>query len=107
MVMENLADPPATPGLIALLGSGETASSGGAVFEHVARRLAPPLRVAILETPAGFQPNSAHVAAKVAAFVETRLRNTGHRWRWLRRGAVERPKALTIRTLPPGSWTPA
>jgi hypothetical protein len=38
-------------------------------------RLAPPVRVAILETPAGFQPNSELVAGKMAEFVSRRLQN--------------------------------
>lgn len=63
------------PGLIALLGSGETGPTGGAVYELLARRARKPLRVAILETPAGFQPNSAQVAGKVANYMATRLRS--------------------------------
>lgn len=62
-------------GAIALLGSGETSPSGGAVFERLARGLDAPLCAAVLETPAGFQPNSAQVAGKVAAFLSVRLQN--------------------------------
>ena len=47
------------PGLIALFGSGETALAGRGVHEYLFRRLRAPIRVAVLETPAGFQPNSA------------------------------------------------
>jgi len=39
------------------------------------RRLGRPVRVAVLETPAGFQPNSAWVAGRLASFVEERLQN--------------------------------
>lgn len=39
------------------------------------RRLSPPIRVAVLETPAGFQPNSALVAEKMAEFVRHHLQN--------------------------------
>jgi hypothetical protein len=39
------------------------------------RQLEPPIRVAILETPAGFQPNSALVARKMAEFLEQHLQN--------------------------------
>lgn len=63
------------PGLIVLFGSGETAPGSGAVYDAVARQLPSPLRVAVLETPAGFQPNSAHVAGKVADFLRTRLQS--------------------------------
>lgn len=61
------------PGPIALLGSGETGPVGGLVYDLMARRAGTPFRVAILETPAGFQPNSARVAGKVAEFLQTRL----------------------------------
>jgi hypothetical protein len=63
----------AAPGPIAILGSGETGPVGGSVFELLARRVPAPLKVAILETPAGFQPNSARVAGKVAEYLDTRL----------------------------------
>jgi hypothetical protein len=39
------------------------------------RRLGQPIRVAILETPAGFQPNSAWVAGRLASFIKERLQN--------------------------------
>lgn len=63
------------PGLIALLGSGETSSSGRKVFEFLFARRQVPVRVALLETPAGFQPNSALVAGKVGQFLEHSLQN--------------------------------
>ncbi|PWH11701.1 MAG: cysteinyl-tRNA synthetase [Anaerolineae bacterium] len=62
-------------GPIAFLGSGETSLAGGRVFEHLARQIEQPLRIAILETPAGFELNSAQVAARVANFLQTRLSN--------------------------------
>ncbi len=62
-------------GPIALLGSGETSLSGGRIFESLAQSLPPPLRIIILETPAGFELNSLQVAARVADFLETRLQN--------------------------------
>jgi len=58
------------PGRIALLGSGETSLAGGRVFEALARVLPTPLRVAVLDTPAGFELNSARVAGRVADFLE-------------------------------------
>lgn len=63
------------PGSIALLGSGETSLAGGRLFEYVARRLPQPLRIAILETPAGFELNSAQVAARIGDFLQSRLQN--------------------------------
>jgi hypothetical protein len=63
------------PGLIALLGSGETAPSSGVVYDRITARATAPLQVSILETPAGFQPNSDRVAGKVADFLNVRLQN--------------------------------
>ncbi len=63
------------PGDLVLFGSGETAASGRRVFDWLFQQLSPPLRVAILETPAGFQPNSALVARKVADFLQQHLSN--------------------------------
>ena len=63
------------PGNIAFLGSGETSLAGGRVFEQLARQMNGPLRIAVLETPAGFELNSAQVAGRVADFLKTRLQN--------------------------------
>ena len=63
------------PGLIALFGSGETSSSGRKVHDYLFQRLPTPVRVAILETPAGFQPNSDVVAGKIKQFLEHSLQN--------------------------------
>ncbi len=67
--------PAGLPGRLALLGSGETAPAGGRVFEALAQGLPQPLRVAILETPAGFELNSARVAGRVADYIRVRLGN--------------------------------
>lgn len=63
------------PGLIALFGSGETSSSGRKVHDYLFKRLPTPVKVAILETPAGFQPNSFIVADKIRQFLERSLQN--------------------------------
>ncbi len=63
------------PGMIALLGSGETSLAGGRIFETIAQKLPRPVRVAILETPAGFELNSSQVAGRVGEFIKTRLQN--------------------------------
>lgn len=64
-----------TLGRIALLGSGETSHAGGRIFETLARLLPRPLRIAILETPAGFELNASLVAGRVGEFLKTRLGN--------------------------------
>lgn len=64
-----------TLGRIAFLGSGETSLAGGRIFESLARFISDPLRVAIMETPAGFELNSALVAGRVGDFFKTRLQN--------------------------------
>ncbi len=63
------------PGPIAIFGSGETSASGRRVYEWLFRRASPPVRVSVLETPAGFQPNSARVAGKVGDFLRRHLQN--------------------------------
>lgn len=62
-------------GQIAFLGSGETSLAGGRIFESLAKRINDPLRIALLETPAGFELNSSQVVGKVGEFMKTRLQN--------------------------------
>ena len=64
-----------TLGRIAFLGSGETSLAGGRIFETLARLIPDPLRIAILETPAGFELNASLVAGRVSEFLRTRLGN--------------------------------
>jgi hypothetical protein len=64
-----------TFGLIALLGSGETSLAGGRIFETIAQALPRPLRIAVLETSAGFELNSPQVAGRVVDFLKIRLQN--------------------------------
>jgi len=66
---------PQQPGLVILFSSGETTASGRRIYDWLLRRLPPPIRIAVLETPAGFQPNSALVAEKVADFIRHHLQN--------------------------------
>jgi len=63
------------PGPVVLLSSGETAPSGRRVMEWLLNQWPPSVRIALLETPAGFQPNSELVAEKVADFVRHHLQN--------------------------------
>lgn len=64
------------PGKVVFIGSGETSSSGGRVFDLLAKEIDhKPLRIAVMETPAGFEINSAQVAGRIASFLEIRLQN--------------------------------
>lgn len=63
------------PGLIALIGSGETTRYGGQVFEHLIGNYPHGSKIAILETPAGFEVNSPDVAGKVGDYLRKRLNN--------------------------------
>ncbi|MCX6024768.1 MAG: cysteinyl-tRNA synthetase [Chloroflexi bacterium] len=49
--------------------------SGARVFEALARSLSAPLDVSFVETPAGFELNSAEVVGRVARFARSRLHN--------------------------------
>jgi cyanophycinase-like exopeptidase len=62
-------------GPLALFGSGETARQGRQVHEELLGTLPVPVSVAILETPAGFQPNVDYVSRKLQEFVEHSLQN--------------------------------
>jgi hypothetical protein len=73
--MDQSANRSCQPGLITLFGSGETSPKGGQVFEWLAHRLTIPLRIGVLETPAGFELNSPLVAGRVADFLRKRLQN--------------------------------
>lgn len=63
------------PGMIVLLGSGETQPSSRPIHEQVLKRLPPEPVVKILETPAGFEPNSGMVAGRIKQFLEHNLQN--------------------------------
>jgi hypothetical protein len=70
-----------TPGPVVLFGSGETSPSGRRVFDHAlagiearSSRLIP-LEVVLLETPAGFELNSAQVIGRVEEFLQVHLQN--------------------------------
>ncbi len=63
------------PGPVVLFGSGETGPTGRLACERALARFRWPVRVVVLETPAGFQPNSALVAGKIADFFRQRLPN--------------------------------
>lgn len=62
-----------TPGPIMLFGSGETSPSGRKAFDAMLRNLPPAPRVALLETPAGYELNSPQVIGRIADFLTFRL----------------------------------
>jgi cyanophycinase-like exopeptidase len=62
-------------GPIVLFGSGETSASGRKIFEQVFRQLPHAPRLALLETPAGFELNSDRVIGRVGDFLRHRLQN--------------------------------
>lgn len=61
------------PGLIAFLGSGETAAVGGHVFDLLAEQFPQKAHIAVLETPAGFELNAAAVAGHATEFIQRHL----------------------------------
>lgn len=63
------------PGLITLFGSGETAPGAQKIYHALFSQMREAPRVVILETPAGFEPNSDYVAGQVAAYLQKRLQN--------------------------------
>ncbi len=64
-----------TLGPIALFGSGETSPAAQRIHQRVMELLIPPIQPAILETPAGFEPNAAGVAQKIIDYLAHRLQN--------------------------------
>jgi hypothetical protein len=73
--LEVMGSPAFRPGPIVLFGSGETSPSGRKAFERVFSLYPPAAQVALLETPAGFELNSAQVSGRVAEFLRRRLQN--------------------------------
>ena len=63
------------PGPVVLFGSGEISPGSQHIYDAVMRTIEPPVRVAVLETPAGFQLNSASVAGAVADYLRDHLPN--------------------------------
>lgn len=62
-------------GPLLLFGSGETMPASGKAYEQLNRLIGAPPVISILETPAGFQPNSEKVAAEVGDYLKKRLQN--------------------------------
>jgi cyanophycinase-like exopeptidase len=70
---------PPHPGPIVLFGSGETSPTGRKIFEDVFPYMPPTPRLALLETPAGFELNSHQVISRVGDFFSHRMQNHGPR----------------------------
>src|SRR5579859_1573795 len=64
---------PRAPGPIVLFGSGEASPIARRVHAAALSQVPPPIRACVLETPAGFEPNSARVAGRLADFLRQRL----------------------------------
>ena len=62
-------------GTVLLFGSGETSPVAQPIYDDLMGTLPSPVRVAVLETPAGFQLNSAKVAEDVARYLREHLPN--------------------------------
>lgn len=65
----------AQPGYVMVMGSGETAPNIRKAYQWLFERIKAPIRIALLETPAGFEPNSTYVAQQIADFLEKHLQN--------------------------------
>ena len=63
------------PGRVILLGSGETSPHIRKTYDWLFQQLETPVSVSILETPAGFEPNSEDVAGQVGEYLEKHLQN--------------------------------
>lgn len=89
-----------TRGTLALMGSGETSSQGRKIHDYLMSRVGSlPVRVAMLETPAGFQPNVDAVYRKIGEFFEKSLQNFKPQVEYLRalkKGTAESPDDETI-----------
>ena len=62
-----------TAGICAILGSGETTDLGRRVLSRILPQLEEPRTIAVLDTPAGFQPNHIQVAEKIVRLFTEKL----------------------------------
>lgn len=61
------------PGIIAIMGSGETTDSMVRVHRYLMDQMEPPIRAAFIDTPAGFQMNVDDLYAKAREYFAKRL----------------------------------
>jgi hypothetical protein len=87
---------PSGPGPIVLFGSGEAAPSARRAHAAALERLAQPIKASVLETPAGFEPNSPRVAARLADYLHHRFQLETCVVPARKRGTVESPDELAI-----------
>jgi hypothetical protein len=74
-----------------LFGSGEAAPVARRAHAAALDRITPPVRACVLETPAGFEPNSARVAGRLAEFLRHRFQFETRVVAARRRGTPESP----------------
>jgi hypothetical protein len=79
------------PGPIVLFGSGEAAPVARRAHAAALDRITPPVQACVLETPAGFEPNSPRVAGRLADFLRHRFEFEPHVVAARRRGTPESP----------------
>jgi len=82
------------PGRVVMFGSGEISSTAQPVYDELLAGLARPAQIAVLETPAGFQPNSREVAEEVARYLREHVPQHAPRVAVLparRRGTADSP----------------
>mgnify|MGYP001818929009 CR=1 FL=1 len=99
-------EPGSSIGPIALFGSGETSPAAQRIHHEVMSRLSTPVRAAIIETPAGFEPNSDHVAGQIGESMRHHLRNHDPQVTIVparKRGTPLSPDEAGIAALLPGS----
>ncbi|MDE3113887.1 MAG: cysteinyl-tRNA synthetase [Chloroflexota bacterium] len=70
-------DGAARPGAVVLFGSGENAEAGREALRWLRASGRRPRHVAVLETPAGFEPNSGDVAARWGDFLRRQAETEG------------------------------
>lgn len=84
------------PGPVVLFGSGEAAPSARRAHAVALECLAAPVRASVLETPAGFEPNSARVANRLAEYLRHRFQLDTRVVAARKRGTPASPDDLTI-----------
>lgn len=62
-------------GKLIVFGSGELSTVGRNIHESVIRNISPPVRIALLETPAGYEDNPHHWYEKMKKMMQTGLIN--------------------------------
>lgn len=63
------------PGLLALFGSGELSPTGRKIHEYLVKNHEIPVKIALLETPAGYEANPHHWYQKLEAMLRVGLQN--------------------------------